>query len=110
MLEYYIYAASARNLASSNRIGPSQVTSMVRYGSEADTSNDAPYKVTFRAALHNQGFLKLVNPVFLEGDLAKRYRQACAATTAAAWLSLATEVRCMAHELAMPAVGTDLFA
>jgi hypothetical protein len=108
--DYYIYATNARNLASSNRLGPSQVTSMVRYESDIDTINDAPYKVAFRAALHQQGFLKLVNPVYLEGDLAKRYRQACAATTANEWLTLATEVRSMAHELAMRAEGTDLFA
>jgi hypothetical protein len=110
MLENYIYATSARNLASSNRIGPSQVTSMVRYGSEADDSDDSPYKVAFRAALHKKGFLKLVNPICLEGDLAKQYRQACVATTATEWLTLATEVRSIAHELAMPAMGTDLFA
>jgi hypothetical protein len=110
MLEDYIYATSARNLASSNRIGPSQVTSMVRYGADVDAMNDAPYRVAFRAALHQQGFLKLLNPVCLEGDLAKQYRQACAAVTATEWLKLATEVRSMAHELATPAQGTDLFA
>jgi hypothetical protein len=109
-LENYIYAASARNLASSNSIGPSQVTSMVRYGSDLDTPNDAPYKVAFRAALHKQGFLKLVNPVCMEGSVAKLYHRACAAATATEWLSLAIKVRQMAGELAMPAQGTDLFA
>ncbi|WP_174967840.1 hypothetical protein [Burkholderia lata] len=109
-LEHYIYAESARNLASSNRIGPSQVTSMVRYGSDAVSLDGAPYKVAFRAALHQQGFLKLVNPVLLDGAIAALYRQACAATTASEWLALATEVRQMAQELARPALGTDLFS
>lgn len=108
--EHYIYATSARNLASSNRIGASQVTSMVRYGSGADALNDAPYKVAFQAALHQQGFLRLVNPVCLEGTIAKLYRKACAAATATEWLGLATEVRHIAQNLAKPAQGTDLFA
>ncbi|MCP1292975.1 MULTISPECIES: hypothetical protein [Chromobacterium] len=110
VLEHYIYAASARNLASSNRIGSSQVTSVVRYGLDAVAPDDAPYKVAFRAALHQQGFLKLVSPVCLEGAIAKLYHQACAATSAMEWLSLASEVRKMAEELVIPVPGTDLFA
>lgn len=109
-MESYIYAASARNLASSNRIGPSQVTSMVHYGCHLDMPNDVPYKVAFRAVLHKQGFLKLVNPVCLEGSVAKLYHRVCAVDTATEWLSLALEVRHMARQLAMPVQGTDLLA
>ncbi|WP_167153147.1 hypothetical protein [Burkholderia sp. Cy-647] len=111
-LEHYIYAASARNLASSNRIGASQVTSMVRYGSASSSPSPdgAPYRVAFRAALHQQGFLKLINPVALEGAIATLYRQACAVTTASEWLKLATEVRQMAQERASAMRKADLFS
>lgn len=107
----YIFTSNARNLASSNPIGASQVTSMVRYGGgKTDPPGDAPYKVAFRAAMHGQGFLKLANPVVLQGPINELYNRACAATTASEWVALATQVRQKALSIAKAVQSEDLFA
>ncbi|MYM22881.1 hypothetical protein GTP46_09510 [Duganella sp. FT135W] len=107
----FIYSTCARNLASSNPIGASQVTSMVRYGgSDCVVAGEAPYRVAFRAALHGQGFLKLVNPVVVQGPINELYNQACAAASASEWATLAAKVRKAARTQAELAMGEDLFA
>lgn len=89
-------AAYARNLASLNPIGASQVTSVVRYGGSSGAALEKPYRVAFRAKLSNQGFVRLVRPVVMEGDLLRLYRKVCDSTDVVDWLEGAKMVRAAA--------------
>lgn len=74
---------AACNLMSSNPVGASQVTSVVRYRS-AD-SHEAAYPVLFRAELTGQAFVRLAAPVALTGGLLDMYRAVCASHKSQEW-------------------------
>lgn len=74
---------AVRNLVSSNPVGASQVTSVVRYHSS--DSHDAAYPVLFRAELIDQAFVRLAIPVVLTGELFELYRAVCASRKPREW-------------------------
>lgn len=74
---------AVRNLVSSNPVGASQVTSVVRYRSTE--SREATYPVLFRAELTCQAFVRLAVPVALTGDLLDLYRAVCASRRPQEW-------------------------
>jgi len=74
-----IDAACARNLVSNERVGSSQVTAVVKYYPHDSTGSGYTYPVLFRATLARQSFIRLVDPVSLEGGLEKLYEAACRA-------------------------------
>jgi hypothetical protein len=74
---------SVCNLLSSNPVGASQVTSVVRYRSAS--SRQATYPVLFRAELTGQAFVRLVAPVVLAGELLDMYRSLCATQEPKDW-------------------------
>ena len=74
---------AARNLVSANRVGASQVTSVVRYRSSE--FSEAAYPVLFRARLVDAAFVRLASPVTLSGDLYNHYRTICASSNAQEW-------------------------
>ncbi|MCI1711394.1 MAG: hypothetical protein LKM39_14495 [Chiayiivirga sp.] len=74
---------AVRNLVSSNPVGASQVTSVVRY--RQAESGTASYPVLFRAELTAQAFVRLVMPVTLTGDLLMMYRELCLARQPQQW-------------------------
>ena len=71
------------NLVSSNPVGASQVTSVVRYRSV--DSREATYPVLFRAELTGQAFVRLAAPVALTDDLLDMYRAVCASRKPQEW-------------------------
>ncbi len=81
-----IDANRAKNFASLNPLGASQVTAVVRYQSTCDELPEKHYPVTFRAKLHGAGFVRLASPVVLEGNLANLYHNVCKSETVEEWL------------------------
>lgn len=77
-------SCGVRNLASMSPVGASQVTSVVRYCGRA-VPGERPYRVSFRAKLHAEGFVKLVEPVDLNGDLLELYERVCQAGNGESW-------------------------
>lgn len=94
-----IDANRARNFASLNPLGASQVTAIVRYQSDLEELPEKPYPVTFRAKLHGAGFVRLTSPVFLDGELATLYYQLCRSTTVEEWTEGAAHLRKAAEEI-----------
>jgi len=104
-------AAHARNLASLNPIGASQVTSVVRYENKTNSEPEKPYRVAFRAKLYAEGFVKLARPVIMDGPMMSLYREVCAATSASDWLDGASEVGSIAQSrFRQSHMAEDLFA
>lgn len=77
------HASNVRNLVSMNPVGASQVTSVVRY--QTMDIYDKPYRVSFRAKLHGEGFVKLIEPVVMDNVLLAMYNEACSSVTPADW-------------------------
>jgi hypothetical protein len=71
------------NLVSSNPVGASQVTSVVRHNERL--ANDPTYPVRFKARLTQSGFVRLADPVVLSGQLLDLYRRVCVASTPDEW-------------------------
>lgn len=71
------------NLVSSNPVGASQNTSVVRYR-PAETCGTT-YSVLFRAELTGRAFVRLATPVTLKGDLLDMYRALCATDELHEW-------------------------
>ncbi len=82
---------AVRNLVSSNPVGASQVTSVVRYS--YSESSGASYPVLFRAKLTGQAFVRLAMPVLLTGSSLAKYREVCAAQTREEWTAGMMELR-----------------
>lgn len=74
---------AACNLVSSNPVGASQVTSVVRY--RPIVSHDAAYPVLFRAELTGQAFVRLTDPVVLTGKLLDMYHAVCDSLAPSDW-------------------------
>jgi len=77
------HSACVRNLVSMNPVGASQVTSMVRY--QTVNVDERPYRVSFRAKLYGEGFVKLVEPIVMDNVLLTMYNKACASETPLDW-------------------------
>jgi hypothetical protein len=103
-------ASSARNLASLNPIGASQVTSIVRYDCSTQEELEKPYPIAFRAKLHAQGFVKLACPVVMNECMMALYRAACAASTPTDWADAANTIHALARSSGGLSVYNDLFA
>jgi hypothetical protein len=71
------------NLMSSNPVGASQVTSVVRHNEQL--AMDPTYPVRFKARLTQSGFVRLTDPVALSGQLLELYRRVCVASTPDEW-------------------------
>jgi hypothetical protein len=93
-----IDANRARNFASLNPLGASQVTAVVRYQSSCNDFPVKHYPVSFRATLHGLGFVRLASPVVLEGDIAVFYRQVCKSETVEEWTERTEHLRQQADE------------
>jgi hypothetical protein len=105
-----IDANRARNFASLNPLGASQVTAVVRYQSSTDEFPEKSYPVTFRAKLHGTGFVRLVSPVVLDGKLAFLYHQLCKSETVDEWAEGAAYLRQRAEEaMAIQIKQNELF-
>lgn len=79
-------SSCVRNLVSAGRVGYSQVTSVVRYNTELAEPNSIAYPVMFDAELAGPWFVRLANPVAIEGILLKMYERACASQSSSDWL------------------------
>jgi hypothetical protein len=90
----------ARNFASLNPLGASQVTAVVRYQFGYGNLPEKSYPVTFRAKLHGAGFVRLASPVVVDGELAALYHHLCKSTTAEEWAEGASCLRQRAEEAA----------
>lgn len=94
-----IDASRAKNFASLNPLGASQVTAVVRYQSTCDELPEKHYPVSFRAKLHGVGFVRLASPVVLEDDLAVLYHQVCKSETVEEWAERSARLRQRAEEI-----------
>lgn len=94
----YLDSALARNFSSTNVIGSSQVTSVVRYEEKFRIGEEKPYGVAFSAKLISNGFVKLVNPVVLKGDLEKEYKNACKASSSKEWMKHLRSLKKIAYK------------
>jgi hypothetical protein len=90
-------AAYARNLASLNPIGASQVTSVVRYENKLNGKPEKPYRIAFQAKLHGKGFVKLAHPIAMDAQIMSLYRQVCNSASPADWYDGASEIRSTAQ-------------
>jgi len=105
-----IDANRARNFASLNPLGASQVTAVVRYQASRNELPEKSYPVTFRAKLHGAGFVRLVSPIVLDGELAILYRQLCKSATVEEWVIGAAHLRQKAEEaMAFQILQKELF-
>jgi hypothetical protein len=93
-----IDAACARNLRTLNPIGASQVTAVVAYRCDTSHAPARPYRVSFRARLNGQGFVRLASPVQLTATLRSLYDDACRATAVAEWCTRVAAVKDLARE------------
>lgn len=99
-------AVYATNLASSNPIGASQVTSIVRYDQQNGgwTKNQSPlkkpYRVAFRAKFSGEGFVRLTHPIVLSGSVMRLYRALLKVTNAKEWLDRVYAIRSAAQTTA----------
>jgi hypothetical protein len=71
------------NLVSSNPVGASQVTSVVRHDDRLAVN--PAYTVRFKARLTQSGFVRLADPIVLTGQLLELYTNVCAASSPGEW-------------------------
>ena len=86
-------AALTRNFISYNAVGSSQVTALVRYSNRDYGKHQKPYKVAFRAKLHELGFVKLAEPVEIRGTVAKLYAKLNATDSVNEWEDAVGELK-----------------
>ncbi|MBT2117787.1 hypothetical protein KK141_17280 [Dyella sp. LX-66] len=82
------------NLISSNPVGASQVTSVVRHDDRLATT--PTYPVRFKARLTQSGFVRLADPIVLSGRLLDLYRAVCTASSADEWRERIAQLRSIA--------------
>jgi hypothetical protein len=103
-------ARLVRNLASSNPVGASQVTSVVRYEGPSATV-DKPYRIAFRAKLWAEGFVRLGAPVPLTGVMREEYLKVCQADSVDEWRAGVDRIRLLAQcDIEQSPVQEELFA
>lgn len=96
------------NLVSSNPVGASQVTSVVRYRSSE--SCEASYPVLFRAKLTGQAFVRLAVPVTLTRELFEIYQDVCISQDPKEWHARVSGLRAAVGVDWPIATQTGLFA
>lgn len=102
------HASSVRNLVSMNPVGASQVTSVVRY--QTSDIDEKPYRVSFKAKLHGEGFVKLVEPVIMDGDLLAMYNEACSSGSPLAWYRTVSKLKQYAiKRVGLPKYQEEMF-
>lgn len=84
-------ASCVRNLVSMNPVGASQVTSVVRY--KTMDIEKKPYRVSFKAKLQGEGFVKLIEPVMMNQTLLRMYEEACNSNTPSDWYDAVSELK-----------------
>lgn len=89
---------AVRNLVSSNPVGSSQVTAIVRR--VASLSAQGSYPVLFRAKLAGQCFVRLAAPIILRGHLRDAYSEACVSTSHKQWSDRITKLKKLAFQFA----------
>lgn len=96
----YFDSKLGRNFISNNVIGASQVTSIVRYSDRFRPGKVDPYNVAFTARLIDgvNGFVKLVKPVRLDGDLLAAYEKACLSSDSIEWLLNVERLKALASD------------
>lgn len=87
-----IDSGRARNFVSLNPLGASQVTAMVRYQAQSEVAPKL-YHVAFSAKFHDEGFVRLANPVKLDNELARLYRRLCESESVAEWVCRVAALR-----------------
>jgi len=104
-----VYSSAVCNLVSDNPTGASQVTAVVRTREMRDQSG--PYPVQFRAKLAEPGFVRLLQPTLLTGDLLALYNHALEAVEPEQWSARVTALRDAAEPVkAQPIEQGELFA
>ncbi|TCS37906.1 hypothetical protein EDC30_103198 [Paucimonas lemoignei] len=96
-------AIYAKNLASLNPIGASQVTSVVSYQPKVRLSKgpltfEKPYQVAFRAKFFGKGFVRLARPVVMTGTMMALYQGLCEVQTAKEWHEGVQAIRSIAED------------
>ncbi|WP_347990127.1 hypothetical protein [Methylomonas sp. AM2-LC] len=94
-----IDAKKARNFASSNPLGASQVTALVRYDNFRADAVEQPYSVKFRADLSGAGFIRLASPITITGELKLLYAELCDVSTVEQWIAGIKLLRQRAEEM-----------
>ncbi len=84
-------SSGVKNLASLNPVGASQVTSVVRY--EGGAVRGKPYRVLFKAKLHADGFVRLVDPVVMNRELILLYEAVCKSRYPEEWRSTVRKLK-----------------
>lgn len=106
----FFNANYAKNLVSSNPVGASQVTSVVRYELDEHLHCEKYYQVAFRAKLHAEGFVKLALPILFTPELKEIYEELSSATTVAKWKRGVQSIRSAAQSIFLEGCSEkDLF-
>lgn len=99
-------AVYATNLVSSNPVGASQVTSIVRYAQQSrdwtrsQSPLKKPYRIAFRAKFFGEGFVRLACPIVLSGRVLELYRALLQVTNVKEWLDRVNALRLAAQTTA----------
>jgi len=91
-------AARVVNYVSRNALGASQVTAMVRYSSPVSKLLSKPYPIHFRAKMYQNGFIKLGQPVAIQGKIKEVYRELLGCKVNTKWMELCKELRSLAKD------------
>lgn len=107
--EQAVDSSGVCNLVSQKRPGASQVTAIVR--TCASHESGRRYDVQFRAKLASPGFVRLLQPTLLTGDLLNLYRHALDAANPNEWRVRSEALRRAARSPCVPSAGQgDFFA
>jgi hypothetical protein len=102
------HSSSVRNLVSMNPVGASQVTSIVRY--QTLDIEEKPYRVSFKAKFHGEGFVKLIEPVLMDEVLTMMYQDACASDSPSEWNEAVSKLkRYVLQKQGLPNFQEDMF-
>lgn len=92
-----INASWARNFSTLNKVGYSQVTSLVKYDKNfGEQMNE--YSVAFSASLAHEGFIKLCNPIELTSDILISYEKIERQESHEKWLNLVKQLKRVARK------------
>jgi len=91
-----ICTQSLRNVASEALLGASQVTAVVRRLPMSEDLGDSSYGLAFRAELAHLGFVRLVKPQLVTGEMAECFGEVASCDSADEWLSLCGRLRAIA--------------
>ena len=92
----FMDASLARNYSSLNSVGASQVTAIIKYQQDQYDAPTNPYKISFRAKIHDAGFVKLGTPVLIDGELETLLFDVCTSKNKSQWLYLLKKLKFLA--------------